>query len=315
MVLKLQSVILFIYFPVIFGAPGEIANQKCIEYSQIPSQLSPYGCPRSPVPLIIGGTPTSLMGFPHMAAIGFGYTADGEITWQCGGSLISEKFVLTAAHCLKSRDKGPAQKVRFGDNTDNYDYINNEISSYREYYIINRIQHPDYKPPLKYNDIALLELHKPVQFSMDIRPACLETNYYNIPQTVIATGYGKQTYEFLGKYQLMKVELPVLSSDHCTRSFASDIRRPRSVLKDGIIDSQMCVGDLSGHKDTCQGDSGGPIQVPLQWSPCTYKVIGVTSFGKFCGYPNAPSIYTRVSSYIDWIEQVVWGNQLKYQFK
>jgi secreted trypsin-like serine protease len=55
-----------------------------------------------------------------------------------------------------------------------------------------------------------------------------------------------------------------------------------------------------------QGDSGGPLQVVLEKPYCMYSVVGVTSFGKFCGFKNSPAIYTRVSSYIHWIESIVW---------
>lgn len=55
-----------------------------------------------------------------------------------------------------------------------------------------------------------------------------------------------------------------------------------------------------------QGDSGGPLQVVLDNPYCMYSVVGVTSFGKFCGFKNSPAVYTRVSSYVPWIESVVW---------
>lgn len=55
-----------------------------------------------------------------------------------------------------------------------------------------------------------------------------------------------------------------------------------------------------------QGDSGGPLQRVLEKPYCMYSIVGVTSFGKFCAFKFTPAIYTRVSSYIDWIEKIVW---------
>jgi Trypsin len=93
------------------------------------------------------------------------------------------------------------------------------------------------------------------------------------------------------------------------------------------VDSQLCAGLLEGGQDTCQGDSGklqvfvtqrwgllsssfpgGPLQITLPSNRCVYYLVGVTSFGKSCGLKNETAIYTRVSSYIGWIESVVWGS-------
>lgn len=77
-------------------------------------------------------------------------------------------------------------------------------------------------------------------------------------------------------------------------------------LPSGIITSQLCAGELNGGKDTCQGDSGGPIQIVKNNPYCMYDIVGVTSFGKFCGFKNSPAVYTKVSYYIPWIESIVW---------
>lgn len=120
----------------------------------------------------------------------------------------------------------------------------------------------------------------------------------------------------------MKVELNIIDNTQCNRYFEDD------KLEDGIISSQMCCGVLAGGKDTCSGgkivcclknerfvnlfsffpDSGGPVQITTPDNRCLFHIIGVTSFGSpFCGLKNSPGVYTRVSSYIDWIESKVWG--------
>lgn len=60
-----------------------------------------------------------------------------------------------------------------------------------------------------------------------------------------------------------------------------------------------------------QGDSGGPLQRILAEPYCMYSIVGVTSFGKFCAFKLSPAIYTRVSSYLDWIETIVWPWKIK----
>lgn len=103
----------------------------------------------------------------------------------------------------------------------------------------------------------------------------------------------------------MKVTVTFFDSNTCTPAYKSEISRGH--LPDGIVDSIVCAGEMNGGKDTCQGDSGGPIQNVLHSPECMYSIIGVTSFGKFCGFKNSPAIYTRVSHFIPWIVRNVWG--------
>ena len=71
------------------------------------------------------------------------------------------------------------------------------------------------------------------------------------------------------------------------------------------MNEQVCAGKLTGGKDTCQGDSGGPVGIEILGRRVMHHVIGITSFGIDCG-SKVPSVYTRVSSYVDWIESIVW---------
>jgi serine protease immune response integrator len=76
------------------------------------------------------------------------------------------------------------------------------------------------------------------------------------------------------------------------------------MLEKGILKSQLCAGDPSGKSDACQGDSGGPLQA--KFANNVYYIVGITSFGRGCAYKNTPGVYTRVASFLDWIESVVW---------
>ncbi|KRT83559.1 Trypsin [Oryctes borbonicus] len=169
--------------------------------------------------------------------------------------------------------------------------------------IIKRfIKHPDYKKPLKYNDIALVELTKNVEFTPFIRPACLNVRSTLEERSLIAVGFGKTAMENEeGSQVLKKVTLDLISHEECGPYFPS-----RPAMKIGVVSSMLCAGFLKGGKDTCHGDSGGPIQVILEDPYCMYSIVGVTSFGTFCGYENSPAIYSNVSHFIPWIEEIVW---------
>lgn len=117
----------------------------------------------------------------------------------------------------------------------------------------------------------------------------------------IATGWGLIDFGADRSDDLLKVLLNIYPLTECRRFFEQTRKIPN-----GIVESQLCAGNRGGRQDTCQGDSGGPLQVVTPGNNCIYHVIGLTSFGKSCGLSNSPGVYTRISSYLDWIESVVW---------
>lgn len=299
-----------------------VSERKCEEYSRsvvktigyiplLPNpesfSVSEANCEYTGLELIVGGENAKPGEFPHMAAIGWADN-NGGYKFSCGGSLISPRYVVTAAHCSFDRFATTPEPVvvRLGDqNVDNnvYDGADPIDVAIRRF-----IKHPKYQTPKVYDDIALIELVADVKFRSAIRPACLWTKpdlaRY---RTVIATGWGKlNSRSQVTAKELQKVSLPLLDVSYCNATLQSLISRN---WRFGFIDSQICAGDLKGGKDTCQGDSGAPIQVVSRENSCIFHIVGVTSFGKNCGDVGRPAVYTRVSSYIDWIESIVWPGQ------
>ncbi|XP_028171689.1 serine protease snake-like [Ostrinia furnacalis] len=261
-------------------------------------------CHYTSVELIIGGEDATRGEFPHMAAIGWA-NFDGGYDFNCGGSLLSRRFVLTAGHCSKdprARDPAPAV-VRLGDQ--NIDSRVNDGADPIDVPIRHIHTHPDYKSPVKYNDIALIELATDVVFEDAIRPACLWTkDGFRDYEKAIATGWGvKDVVTKETSKELQKVSLSLLQNEQC------DPLLNHNRNWKGFVPQQMCAGELRGGKDTCQGDSGSPIQAASKQNPCIFYILGVTSFGKQCGKTGQPAIYTRVSSYVDWIESIVWPGE------
>lgn len=243
-------------------------------------------------PLIMGGTVARPQEHPHFALVG--WEINGKIDFKCGGTLISDRFIISAAHCLMHHGRSPTI-IRLGE----YDLRRTDDSNHKDFRISSIVKHPDYR---FYNDIALIELNETVKFTKEIRPACLWSQDNFGVNKAVAIGYGYTNYMSDTSNILQEVTLDIINRNICTKL----VSRGRK-LKDGLIDTQICAGVLKGGKDTCPGDSGGPLQITLRNQPCIKYIIGVTSLGRMCGISNSPGIYTRISKYIDWIEEIVWN--------
>ncbi|XP_064537096.1 serine protease persephone isoform X2 [Drosophila montana] len=235
---------------------------------------------------IVGGRPTKYREFPFMAALGWRSNFDESIYYRCGGSLISATFVLTAAHCISFGGQLPVTVRLGGDNL--------TIGMGEDHMIRRVFVHPGYSDSTAYNDIALLELEEAQPSGLRI--ACLWASAQLAEKDLTAIGYGQIRFAGLSSSQLLKVDLQHVSTEQCQPHY------PRDVLSDGLAASQLCAGDMRAMGDTCQGDSGGPL---LMQNGSTWYVVGVTSLGQGCA-SGPPSVYTRVSSYLDWIEGIVW---------
>jgi len=279
---------------------GLKAKRMCQEYSKyvftleespvpLPGEepIEKDNCGRIEEALIVGGTAASDREFPHMALIGYGNFK----VWLCGGSLISERFILSAAHCSSLGSFGKAMWAQLGDV-----FVTPQGGTGTPLVerIVQRITHPAYDQKTSKNDIALFRLADKVTFNPNIRPICLHTSTAINRTKVIASGWGLTSTGGPKSDVLNKVTLDLVSQRSCQKSYTVNIDEK----------SMICAGGVVG-KDTCQGDSGGPIQVALKEPYCMYAVLGVTSFGKECGQ-ETPAVYTRVSNYLEWIEKTVW---------
>ncbi|XP_053666525.1 venom protease-like [Anopheles marshallii] len=286
--------------------------EKCVEYGQAvfskeyvnsltaeqPKLQTINKCGYTAVELIVDGELAKAREFPHMALIGFG--APPEIRYLCGGSLVSDRFVLTAGHCLTSANFGSATVVRLGELSLS---SSTDEAFPEDYDVAEKIPHPEYKQTSHYNDIALIKLSRKVIFSPYIRPICLPVLQTISQKRAIATGWGAIGFGLEQSSELLKVTLDVFGFDECKVLF-----EPTRKLRTGLnVTTQMCAGSRNSTKDTCQGDSGGPLQVYNDANVyCTYTVIGVTSFGQNCGLAGVPAVYTTVFPYIPWIENLVF---------
>ncbi|EDS40875.1 serine collagenase 1 [Culex quinquefasciatus] len=236
------------------------------------------------------GKPTRIREFPHMAAIGW-TEPDGSIQWKCGGSLIWDNFVLTAAHCvLDSRSIAP-DVVRLGD-IDLYSADDDEWA--QQFRIAKIVRHPEHRFTASYNDIALLKLDRNVVEDGTVIPACLWRDEEVRFKELVATGWGRTGVGADFTPKLLQVSLKPISNEECSKIYPYDRK-----LRQGLQGQHLCARDEI--MDTCEGDSGGPLQFKLMHNGrMTPFIIGVTSFGSACGV-SLPGVYARVSTYFDWI--------------
>ncbi|XP_058056805.1 uncharacterized protein LOC131208172 [Anopheles bellator] len=241
------------------------------------------------------GVPAYLREFAHLGAIGWRQD-DGSIQWNCGGSLIWENYVLTAAHCTADLDNKPPDVVRFGD----INLYNDTDDAYaQQFNIAEVIRHPQHRYSAKYHDIALLKLEKHITLNETVAPACLWDEEELRFTTLQAAGWGATGYGDSQTPVLLKVSLGPVDTEHCNQFYRAGDRG----LKVGLQPYQLCAGDVK--MDTCPGDSGGPLEVKLLHNTkVTPFIVGVTSFGSACGQ-STPGVYTKVAGYIPWIRSVL----------
>ncbi|XP_076628671.1 venom serine protease 34 [Colletes latitarsis] len=231
---------------------------------------------------IVGGVETGVNEYPMMA----GLVDALQRRVYCGGTIISIKHVLTAAHCIIGRNI-----EMLGVVVGEHDIrTGKETNATKLYRIKKATMHPNYFRKSFLNDIAVVELHGNIVYSNEVGPACLP--FQHSPDTfggsyVDILGWG--TTEFAGPPSdtLQKATLSVLTNLECSESYKN------------LTSDQFCT--YAEGKDDCQMDSGGPV---LWQNPTTRRIvlIGIINYGSGCGVTSG--VNCRVGGYIDWIVSV-----------
>ncbi|MCA9867615.1 MAG: trypsin-like serine protease [Anaerolineae bacterium] len=274
------------------------------------SSRSRFTVARAMALMILLATVTALMATGARAesdapAIVGGQEADpGEWPWQvalvskgidpgngqfCGGALIDERWVLTAAHCVDTATTNSLDIV-----AGIHDLVTVDAGAVRVA-LSQIIVHPGWNDSTKDNDIALLKLAQPIAERARSATA-LPIAYSKLPPASVGalvgvdatvTGWGNRSssgQDFPAR--LHEVVVPIISNVDCHNAYGN------------LTDNMLCAGLAQGGKDSCQGDSGGPLVVA---DGPNWQQAGIVSFGIGCALPGYPGVYTRVSRYLDWI--------------
>jgi len=259
----------------------DLASRKC---SPMPTnQKCTYNGRR-----IVNGQEAPRNAYPFMAAMMRVSSYSNTARQFCGGSLIDESHVLTAAHCIEGFSASDVKtlKVYLGA----HDIKNGQRS---EHNVIRIIKHKDFNPKTLVNDIAILTLETPARMSNTIKTVCLPTydsTFTN--QQVTVSGWGALSEGGRQPSKLHEVDVNVISNSECGGKYNSRIP--------GRIESTMICA-AGWQKDSCSGDSGGPLY--LKQSGFAVQV-GIVSWGIGCARADSPGVYTRVTKMMDWIERI-----------
>ncbi|XP_048885265.1 coagulation factor IXa [Brienomyrus brachyistius] len=285
----------------VVSSPTPVGNKTILTFNR------PTVVGNKPTPEIQGELPTSTeqdTDSVRTRIVGGYEVIPGEIPWQvalvdqetltvfCGGSILSERWVVTAAHCL-SEEMGPFF-IRAGEHN-----LKKRDGTEQDVGVAERLLYPQYNATVsRYkHDIALLRTQTSIRLTEAVRPICLGPQAFTewllqegAPRGRVS-GWGRLKYGGATSPVLRKVDLPFVERTQCKASSS-----------ERITHQMFCAGSADEPKDACQGDSGGPY---ASRRGSSWFLTGIVSWGEECGAEGKYGVYTRVSYYSPWIAQVM----------
>jgi len=225
---------------------------------------------------IVGGEETETNEYPWQVAL---VSAGGSHPF-CGGTLISSRHVLTAAHCTAGSTANSIAVLVGEHRIDDSSYTRLSLSAITD--------HPDYNSNTLDNDFSILTLSAPVSFTTEVSPACMPgdtTQLYGGSKATVS-GWGTTTSGGNQPTTLREVEVTVQTQDQCNQAYGG-----------GITSNMICAADAG--KDSCQGDSGGPL---VHLENGRFSLVGVVSWGYGCADSRYPGVYARTTAQMAWIK-------------
>uniref|UniRef100_A0A8I5N4C4 Peptidase S1 domain-containing protein n=1 Tax=Papio anubis TaxID=9555 RepID=A0A8I5N4C4_PAPAN len=224
-------------------------------------------------------------------------------THHCAGSLLTSRWVITAAHCFKDNLNKPSLfSVLLGAWQ-----LGNPGSRSQKVGVAWVQPHPMYswKEGAR-ADIALVRLEHSIQFSERVLPICLPDASIHLPPNTHCwiSGWGsiQDGVPLPHPQTLQKLKVPIIDSEVCSRLYW------RGAGHEAITEDMLCAGYLEGERDACLGDSGGPLMCQVDGA---WLLAGIISWGEGCAERNRPGVYISLSAHRSWVEKIVQGVQLR----
>lgn len=223
---------------------------------------------------IVGGDRASIADHPYVVYL---TTADG---FQfCGGTLVDDNKVVTAAHCTAGKQPTDIQVVAGREDKESTAGI---VSPVKEIWV-----HPDFTDVRSGSDVSVLTLTERVPYQPLALPRKDDPDLYKAGQPGLILGWGRVAADGQPSRYLLKASVPVMADPDCTTAYSAYKAK-----------AMVCAGVPEGGVDSCQGDSGGPLIVDG-------KLAGITSWGEGCAAAGKPGVYTRLAAYRDVLDDQV----------
>ncbi|KAM8777336.1 brain-specific serine protease 4-like isoform 1-T1 [Rhynchonycteris naso] len=281
--LRILTSLLFLASMVILSAAKTSAPPACGK----PQQLN----------RIVGGEDSADAEWPWVVSI------QKNRTHHCAGSLLTSRWVITAAHCFKGTLNEPSQfSVLLGAWQ-----LGNPGPRSQEVGIAWVHPHPVYSwREGSRADIALVRLEHPIQFSERVLPICLpDFSVHLLPNTncwIAGWGSVHDGVPLSQPQILQKLKVPIIDSEICGRLYW------RGAGQAAITEDMLCAGYLEGQRDACLGDSGGPLMCEVD---DTWLLAGIISWGEGCAERNRPGVYISLVAHRSWVQRIVQGVQFR----
>ncbi|XP_043794946.1 serine proteinase stubble [Apis laboriosa] len=248
--------------------------------------------------------------FPESRIVGGIRSSFGKWPWQislrqwrtstylhkCGAALLNENWAITAAHCVENVPPSDLL-LRIGE----HDLANeDEPYGYQERRVQIVASHPQFDPRTFEYDLALLRFYEPLlPFQPNVLPICLpDDDETYVGRTAYVTGWGRLYDEGPLPSTLQEVAVPVINNTMC------EVMYRNAGYIEHIPHIFICAGWKNGGFDSCEGDSGGPMVIRRARDK-RWILAGVISWGIGCAVPNQPGVYTRISEFREWINQIL----------